>query len=340
MAIEFFRNEMMNKMFVPLVATGTAATATVAIAVLSSDSSNNGSLTGIELTKTSSLVSDIEDFTNGLNIYVDASNNLVVGNDSVVDMTLEELIELEEAGSNLEGVIINIPDVWEELFDLDTPVITEEDGEHFITLVWADNGRAVFENGKADLAKVNKDLIASIEGIDNVDYPVSNEIETDVEYDKIRVNAYDFVEAMHMWLWTNDSVGIYNIDGGSYSYNENGIVYTDESNDWAYFNDGTYRFDNSSYLNAIDLIEANFSLQYAIDTIGGLPADYWDTHLHQNRSMLSTDGTDIYFQIYWADGTAVFNEGICLTANYGDEANLLNEYYSQIAEPGRFADYL
>ncbi len=292
-----------------------------------------------------SITNDIIDFTNGLNIYVDASDNVVVGNDDVIDMTLEELNELENmpVEDSLDGVIVDIPDYWNELYEIDVPVITEDEGNYYMTLVWVDNGKALFTDDRLDISEINNDLGEFIndQNWPDIEYPVLNDDDTQVVYDRVRVNIYDFVEAMHIWLWSGGGgVNIYDIVDGSYYMNSDpskGMVFYD--NTGKYFNDGTYEFDSNRKAYVDNLIANNFSLQYAIDNVGGLPADYWLTHLHQNRSMLSTNGTDYYFQIYWSDGTPVFSEGICLTTDYGDEANLLNEYYSQIAEPNRFSEY-
>ncbi len=299
---------------------------------------------GLERTDYTSITNDIIDFTNGLNIYVDASDNVVIGNDSIIDMTLDELIELENkpVEDSLEGVTVDIPDYWEELFETDIPVITDDEGDYYMNLVWADNGKTMFTNDRLNISDINNDLDDYIneQNWPDIEYPVSSDDDTQVEYDRVRVNIHEFVEAMHIWLWSGGGgVNIYDIVDGSYYMNSDpskGMVFYD--NTGKYFNDGTYEFDSNRKAYVDNLIASDFSLQYAIDNVGGLPADYWFTHLHQNRSMLSTNGTDYYFQIYWSDGTPVFNEGICLTTDYGDEANLLNEYYSQIAEPNRFSE--
>ncbi len=302
---------------------------------------------GTDLDKTdySSITNDVIDFTNGLNIYVDASDNLVIGNDNVIDKTLDELIDLENAPEDerLDGIIVEIPDYWEDLFETDVPVITEDDGDYYMTLVWADNGRFVFTDERFDISEINNDLgdFINDQNWPDIVYPVSNDDEVIVVYDKVRVDIYDFVEAMHIWLWSGGGgVNVYDIVDGSYYMSPDtskGMIFYNSAGQ--YFNDGTYNFDSSRKAYADNLITNNFSLQYAINNVGGLPADYWFTHLHRNRNMLSSNGSDYYFQIYWSDGTPVFKEGICLTTNYGDEANLLNEYYSQIAEPSRFKEY-
>ncbi len=299
MAMEFFRNEMMNKLFVPLAATGTVATATVAVVVLSSDDSNNGKLGNVTLTSSMNSFEDsVSNFTNDNGIYVDASGELIF-DETLVGKTLEQLEN--------EGVYI--PEGWDRMFDFKRPVFTENGGEFFITLTWVD-GRAVFDED-VKVSEIGNGLVEYIdEGNYDMEFTV-NVPDLSLDFSNFNYTEEEFILQIHA-LTSNDVGG-----SGVFRYDEEGL--------YDYF---------TPTLSNLESMQYNFLTQ---TSIGDLP-DGFEEFIYCGRPYVTTDGNDYYFQMYWADGSEIFNEAILINNDsLSTRDDVLNQFRGNISNFDKFS---
>ncbi len=293
MAIEFFRNELMNKMFIPVVAAGTVATATVAVVVINSND-NNGKLSDFQLNSYNALDDSVSSFTNDNGVYVDASGDLIF-NENLLDKTLEQLED--------EGFFI--PEGWDRLFDFKRPVFTESDGEYYINLWWED-GSEVFD-GDVNVSEIDNGLLEYINQ-DDFDMDFTYTVPSnDLDFSDFNYTEDEFIDLVNDIM---SHAGIYYIDDGNYSFLTANI--------------------RNNYDNGF-----NFQLYYS-SIFGSVPEEIEEV-FYTDRSYLSTDGTYYYLQIYWADGTEVFAEGIKINDNtIKTEDDIMNIMKDSIVDSSRF----